>query len=167
MLGCKPSDTPIKARKRMESDGKPVDRERYQRLVGRLIYLSHTRPDITFAVSVVSQYMHSPKQRHLEAVYKILRYLKGSLGRGLLFKKGDSKKVEIYTDADWAGSTEDKKSTTGYCTYVWGNLVTWRSKKQSVVAKSSVKAEFRAVAQGMCEGLWLQKLLEELHITLL
>ncbi|RVX13445.1 Retrovirus-related Pol polyprotein from transposon RE1 [Vitis vinifera] len=108
MLGCKLSDTPIKARKRMESDGKPVDRERYQRLVGRLIYLSHTRPDITFAVSVVSQYMHSPKQRHLEAVYKILRYLKGSLGRGLLFKKGDSKKVEIYTDADWAGSTEDK-----------------------------------------------------------
>ena len=100
MLGCKPSDTPIKARKTMESDGKPVDRERYQRLVGRPIYLSHTRPDIAFAVSVVSQYMHSPKESHLEAVYKILRYLKGSLGRGLFFKKGDSKKVKIYTDAD-------------------------------------------------------------------
>ena len=96
MLGCKPSDTPIRARKRTESDGKPVDRERYQRLVGRLIYLSHTRPDIAFAVSVVSQYMHSPKESHLEVVYKILRYLKGSLGRGLFFKKGDSKKVEIY-----------------------------------------------------------------------
>ena len=78
MLGCKPSDTPIKARKRTESDRKPVDRERYQRLVGRLIYLSHTRPDIAFAVSVVSQYMHSPKESHLEAVYKILKYLKGS-----------------------------------------------------------------------------------------
>ncbi|RVW49858.1 Retrovirus-related Pol polyprotein from transposon RE1 [Vitis vinifera] len=96
MLGCKPSDTPIKARNRMESDGKPVDREKYQRLVGRLIYLSHTRPDIAFAVSVVSQYMHSPKESHLEAVYKILRYLKGSPGRGLFFKKSDSKKVEIY-----------------------------------------------------------------------
>ena len=81
MLGCKPSDTPIKARKRTESNGKPVDRERYQRLVGRLIYLSHTRPDIAFAVSVVSQYMHSPKESHLEAVYEILRYLKGSPGR--------------------------------------------------------------------------------------
>ena len=96
MLGCKPSDTPIRARKRTKSDGKPVDRERYQRLVGRLICLSHTRPNIAFAVSVVSQYMHSPKESHLEVVYKILRYLKGSLGRGLFFKKGDSKKVEIY-----------------------------------------------------------------------
>ena len=81
MLGCKPSDTPIKARKRTESDEKPVDRERYQQLVGRLIYLSHTRSDIAFAVSVVSQYMHSPKESHLEAVYEILRYLKGSPGR--------------------------------------------------------------------------------------
>ena len=101
MLGCKPSDTPIRARKRTKSDGKPVDRERYQRLVGRLICLSHTRPDIAFAVSVVSQYMHSPKESHLEAVYEILRYLKGSPRKGLFFKKGDSKKVEIYTDADW------------------------------------------------------------------
>ena len=82
----------------------------------------------------------------MEAVYKILRYLKGSPGRGLFFKKSDGKKVEIYTDADWAGSTDDRRSTTGYCTYVWGNLVTWRSKKQSVVAKSNVEAEFRAVA---------------------
>ncbi|RVW68568.1 Retrovirus-related Pol polyprotein from transposon RE1 [Vitis vinifera] len=100
MLGCKLSDTPIKARKMIESDEKPVDRERYQRLVGRLIYISHTRPDITFAISVVRQYMHSPKESHLEALYKILRYLKGSLRRGLLFKKDDNKKVEIYTDAD-------------------------------------------------------------------
>ena len=138
MLGCKPSDAPIKARNRMESDGKPVDREKYQRLIGRLIYLSRTRPDIAFAVSVVSQYMHSPKESHLEAVYKILRYLKGSPGRGLFFKKSDSKKVEIYTYANWAGSVDDKRSTTGYCTYVWGNLVTWRSKKQSVVARSRV-----------------------------
>ncbi|RVW86325.1 Retrovirus-related Pol polyprotein from transposon RE1 [Vitis vinifera] len=166
MLGCKPSDTLIEARNRMESDGKLVDKEKYQRLVGRLIYLSHTRPDIAFAVSVVSQYMHSPKESHLEAVYKILRYLKGSPGRGLFFKKSDSKKVEIYTDADWARSTDDRRSTTSYCTYVWGNLVTWRSKKQNVVARSSAETEFRAVAQGMCEGLWLQKLLEELSITI-
>ena len=100
----------------------------------------------------------------MEAVYKILRYLKGSPGRGLFFKKGDSKKVEIYTDADWTGSARDKWSTTDYCTYVWGNLVTWKSKKQSVVARNSVEAEFKAVAQGIYEGLWLQKLLEELHI---
>ena len=120
MLGCKPSDTPIKARNRMESDGKPVDREKYQRLVGRLIYLSHIRPDIAFAVSVVSQYMHSPKESHLEAVYKILKYLKGSPRRGLFFKKSDSKKVEIYTNVDWTRSADDKRSTTGYYTYVGG-----------------------------------------------
>ena len=148
----------------MESDGKPVDREKYQRLVGRLIYLSHTRPNIAFAVSVVSQYMHSPKESHLKAAYKILKYLKGSPGRGLFFKKNDSKKVEIYTDADWTGSADDRKSTIGYCTYVWENLVTWRSKKQSVVARSNAEAEFRAVALCMREGLWLQKLLEELGI---
>ncbi|RVX05225.1 Retrovirus-related Pol polyprotein from transposon RE1 [Vitis vinifera] len=118
MLGCKPSDTPIKARNRTESDGKPVDREKYQRLVGRLIYLSHTRLDIAFVVSVVNQYMHSPKESHLKAMYKILRYLKSSPKRGLFFKKSDSKKVEIYTDADWAGSADDRRSTTGYCTYV-------------------------------------------------
>ena len=118
ILGCKPSDTPIKAKKMTESDEKPMDRERYQRLVGRLIYLSHTRPDIAFAVSVVSQYMHSPKESHLEAVYKILKYLKCSPRRGLFFKKSDSKKVEIYTDADWAGSADDRRPTTGYCTYV-------------------------------------------------
>ena len=81
MLGCKPSDTPIKAKKRTKSDGKLMDKERYQRLVGRLIYLSHTRPDIAFIVSMVSQYMHSSKESHLEVVYKILRYLKGSPGR--------------------------------------------------------------------------------------
>ncbi|RVX12640.1 Retrovirus-related Pol polyprotein from transposon RE1 [Vitis vinifera] len=125
------------------------------------------RPDIAFAVSVVSQYMHSLKESHLEAVYKILRYLKGSPGRGLFFKKGDSKKVEIYTDADWTGSARDKWSTTDYCTYVWGNLVTWKSKKQSVVARNSVEAEFKAVAQDYeiedLEGL--MRSLDELHLS--
>ncbi|RVX07826.1 Retrovirus-related Pol polyprotein from transposon RE1 [Vitis vinifera] len=101
-----------------KQDRKPVDREKYQRLVGRLIYLSHTRPDIAFVVSVVSQYMHSPKESHLEAVYKILRYLKGSPGRGLFFRR-----------------------------------VIVKSKKQSVVARSSVEAEFRAVAQ-VVHGAW-------------
>ena len=99
--------------------------------------------------------MQSPKEAHQETAFKILRYLKGSLGKGLLFKRSEQKEVVIFTDADWAGSTEDRRSTTGYCTFVWGNLVTWRSKKQNVVAKSSVEAEFRAIAQGICEGLWL------------
>jgi hypothetical protein len=108
--------------------------------------------------------VHSPYEEHLEAVYRILRYLKSNPGKGLYFKKTNDRDVSIFTDADWAGSVIDRKSTTGYCAYVWGNLVTWRSKKQGVVARSSAEAEFRAMAQGICELLWIQKLLEELKL---
>ena len=167
MLGCPPSDTPIRADKISDEVnlGKAVDMGKYQRMVGKLIYLAHTRPDIAFAVSMVSQHSHDPKQKHLDEVYRILRYLKGSPGRGLLFKKTDKQGVEIFTDADWAGDKEDRKSTSGYATFVWGNLVTWRSKKQTVVARSSAEAEFRAVALGICEGIWIKRVLEELRMN--
>jgi hypothetical protein len=78
--------------------------------------------------------MHDPKTSHMEVVNRILRYLKGSPGRGLLYSKQGELQVECYTDTDWAGSLEDRRSTSGYCTFVGGNLVSWRSKKQSVVA---------------------------------
>jgi hypothetical protein len=165
MYGSRPAATPIEQNHRLSSnDGRSVDRERYQRLVGKLIYLSHTRPDIAFAVSVVSQFMHDPKTTHLEAVNRILRYLKGCPGKGLLYIKQGNLKVECYTDADWAGSLDDRRSTSGYCTFVGGNLVSWRSKKQGVVARSTAEAEFRAMAQGLCELLWLQILLSELKL---
>jgi len=164
MSGCKPCDTPIEANSKLGEvkNGVPVDKGRYQRLVGRLIYLSHTRPDIAFAVSMVSQFMHSPYEEHLEAVYRILRYLKSTPGKGLFFKKNEKRGIEVYTDADWAGSVTDRRSSSGYCTFLWGNLVTWRSKKQNVVARSSAEAEFRSMAQGVCEILWLKRVLEEL-----
>ncbi|KAK0577899.1 hypothetical protein LWI29_001989 [Acer saccharum] len=167
MLGCKPADTPMESSYKIsfKEDSPLVDTGRYQRLVGKLIYLSHTRPDIGFPVSVISQFMNKPNEEHLEAVYRILRYLKMNPGKGIFFRKGTSKEVEIYSDADWAGSVTDRRSTTGYCTYVWGNLVTWRSKKQSVVARSSAEAEYRALAQSICEGLWLKRLLDELRIS--
>jgi hypothetical protein len=101
--------------------------------VGKLIYLAHTRPDLAYAVSVVSQFMHDPRVRHMEAVNRILQYLKATPGRGILFKRGGSLTMEAYTDADYAGSLSDRRSTTGYCTFLCGNFVTWRSKKQSVV----------------------------------
>lgn len=167
MSGCRPADTPMELNAKLWEKGNvPVDIGRYQRLVGKLIYLAHTRPDIAFSVSVVSQFMHSPYEEHLEAVYRILRYLKSNPGKGLYFKKTNDRDVSIFTDADWAGSVIDRKSTTGYCAYVWGNLVTWRSKKQGVVARSSAEAEFRAMAQGICELLWIQKLLEELKLKI-
>uniref|UniRef100_A0A2N9FP96 Reverse transcriptase Ty1/copia-type domain-containing protein n=1 Tax=Fagus sylvatica TaxID=28930 RepID=A0A2N9FP96_FAGSY len=166
MLACKPIDTPIEQNHRLgeDVDDIPVDRERYQKLVGKLIYLSHTRPDIAFAVSVVSQFMHAPCEKHMEAVYRILRYLKSAPGKGLMLYKNGHLEVEGYTDADWAGSITDRRSTSGYCTFVGGNLVTWRSKKQSVVARSSAEAEFRAMAHGICEMLWLKAMLKELGV---
>jgi hypothetical protein len=131
MLGCKATDNPVEVNVKLGECGKNplVDKGKYQRLVRRLIYLSHTRLDITYAVSVVSQFMHSPREPHMEAVYRILRYLKSSPSKGLLFSPHDHLKIEAYTDADSVDSIRNRKSTSGYCTLVGGNLVTWRSKK--------------------------------------
>ena len=165
-LGCKPVETPIEQNHRLSEfvEDATVDRESYQKLVGKLIYLSHTRPDIAYAVGVVSQFMHNPKENHLRAVYRILQYLKGTPGKGILFTKGQGITLEAYTDADYAGSVDDRRSTSGYCTFLGGNLVTWRSKKQNVVARSSAEAEFRAMALGICELLWLKIILQDLKI---
>ncbi|KAH9763108.1 protein kinase domain-containing protein [Citrus sinensis] len=162
--GCKPIDTPVEYNLKLgEGEKALVDARRYQNLVGKLIYLSHTRPDITFAISIVSRFMHHPREEHLKDVYRILRYLKSTPGKGLLFRKTENRGIEVYTNADWAGSVIDRKSTTYYCTFVWGNLVTWRSKKQNVVARSTAEAEFRAMAHGLCEVLWLKQVLEDLR----
>jgi hypothetical protein len=167
MTGCKAAETPMDPNVKLKSaaEDEIIDRERYQRLAGRLIYLSHTRPDIAFAVSVISQFMHAPGPAHFEAVFRILRYLKGTPGKGLMFRNRGHIQVEAYTDADWAGNINDRKSTSGYCTFVGGNLVTWRSKKQNVVARSSAEAEFRSVAHGFCEVLWIKKFMQELKIA--
>ena len=166
MLGCKPAETPMECNLKFEAaqPENQIDKEKYQKLVGKLIYLAHTRPDITFVVGVVSQFMHSPGQEHYDAVIRILRYLKGTPGKGLFFANNGHFQVEIYTGADWAGSITDRRSTSGYCSFVGGNLVSWRSKKQSVVARSSAEAEYRAAALGISEGLWIQRILEDLKI---
>ncbi|XP_043705548.1 uncharacterized mitochondrial protein AtMg00810-like [Telopea speciosissima] len=131
MLGCHPTDTPIEATARLkEKEGEPVDKGRYQRLVGKLIYLSHTRPDIAVAVSLVSQFMHDPYSSHMEAVIRIL-----------------------------------PKSISRYCSFVGGNLVTWGSKKQKIVARSSVEAVFRAMTQEICELQWLKGLLQDIGVA--
>jgi hypothetical protein len=167
MLDCKPVDTPIEANHKLglaEEDEEMADRGEYQRMVGRLIYLSHTRPDIAYAISIVSQFMHAPSKRHMAAVTRILKYLKGTPGKGLLFSKNEQRGVHGYTDSDWAGNQIDRRSTAGYFTFVEGNLVTWRSKKQKVVARSSAEAEFRGLAKGICELLWVRRVLQELGL---
>ncbi|CAL8131707.1 unnamed protein product [Prunus armeniaca] len=164
MLGCKPADTPIEINHKLceDMDQEPTNKEQYQRLVGRLIYLAHTKPDIAYVVSVVSQFMHSPSVFHRNAVDRILRYLKSAHGEGLMFSKNGDLEVVGYTDVDWADSITDKRSTFGYFTFVGGNLVTWRSKKQNVVSRSSAEAEYRGMAHGVCELLWIRRLLTEL-----
>ncbi|KAM0055171.1 putative RNA-directed DNA polymerase [Helianthus debilis subsp. tardiflorus] len=164
MIDCKPVDTPIMTNQKLciEEGKNLADKEQYQRLVGKLIYLSHTRPDIAYAVGVVSQFMHQPQTDHMDAVLRIIKYLKGTVGHGILFRPNRHLKIQAYTDADWAGNKDDRRSTSGYFTLVGGNLVTWKSKKQKVVALSSAEAEFRGIARGLAEVLWIHKLLSEI-----
>ena len=126
MLECKPVDTPIVQNHILEeySDQAPTDKRRYQRLVGKLMYLSHTRPNIAYVVSVVSQFMHNPSEDHMDAVIRILRYLKSSPGKGLLFSKNGHLRINGYTYADWARNISNRRSTSGYFMFVGGNLVT-------------------------------------------
>ncbi|XP_047940873.1 secreted RxLR effector protein 161-like [Salvia hispanica] len=146
----------------LKEEGKPTDRGKYQRLVEKLIYLAHTRPDIAYAVGVVSQFIHAPQEEHWEATLRIVRYLKGTSKHGLLFEKHGHLEIHGYTDA--AGNPNDRKSTAWYFTFVGGNLVTWRSKKQKVVALSSAEAEFCGIKSGLTELLWLRKLMRELDL---
>ena len=164
LLDCKPADTPIVQNHKLReySDHVPTNKERYQRLVGKLIYLSHTHLDIAYAVSIVSQFMLCPNEDHMDAVIRILHYLKSSPRKGLMFSQNNHLDIEGYTDADWAGNISDRKSISSYFTFVGGNLVTWRSKKQKVVALSSAEAEFRGIIKGICELLWLKRLLTEI-----
>ncbi|XP_057543911.1 uncharacterized mitochondrial protein AtMg00810-like [Amaranthus tricolor] len=126
MLDCKPADTPIATNHGLQiiEGERSTYHDRYRRLVGKLIYLSHTRPDIAYAVGVVSRFMHKPQIHHMTVVMGILRYLKKTNSRGLLFRKNDNLDLLAYTDADWAGDRDGKKSTLGYFTLVGGNLIT-------------------------------------------
>ncbi|XP_057520735.1 protein ACCELERATED CELL DEATH 6-like [Amaranthus tricolor] len=164
MLDCKPADTPMVANHGLQivEGAEAADQDRYRRIVGKLIYLSHTRPNIAYAVGIVSKFMHQPQVEHMAAVLRILRYLKGTSNKGVFYLKNDNLDLIGYTDVDWAGDRDDRKSTSGYFTFVGGNLVTWKSKKQKVVALSSAEAEFRGIAKGVTEIRWIRKLLGEL-----
>ena len=160
-IGAKPRSTPMIPNSHLtKNDGEPFeDPEKYRRLVGRLNYLTLTRPDIAYAVSIISQFMAAPTVNHWAALEQILCYLKGAPGRGIVYKDHGHFNIECFTDADWAGSKEDRRSTTGYSVFVGGNLVSWRSKKQNVVSRSSAKSDYRAMAQSTCEIMWIHHLL--------
>jgi hypothetical protein len=125
--------------------------ERYRRLIGKMIYLTTTRPDIQYAVNQLSQHMSKPHQGHYQAAIRILHYLKNDPGQGLLYKRNSDLRLKAYSDADWATCPVTRRSITGYCIFLGNSLVSWKCKKQNTVSRSSSEAEYRALASTVCE----------------
>ena len=158
--------TPLEYNARLTPlDGEPIsDATRYRQLVGSLIYLTVTRPDISHAVGMVSKFMDAPRSVHYAAVLRILRYVKGTLYHGLHYSSRSSLELHAYSDADWAGDPTDRCSITGFCFLLGTSLVSWRSKKQDVVSRSSTEAEYRALVDTACELVWLCWLLADIDV---
>ncbi|KAF5444723.1 hypothetical protein F2P56_033831, partial [Juglans regia] len=151
---------------RLSSDGSQfADVTLYRSLVGALQYLTITRPDLAYSVNSVSQYLHAPTDAHFQAVKRILRYVKGTLHFGLSFTASSSTTITAYSDADWAGCPNTRRSTSGYSIYLGDNLVSWSAKKQPTVSRSSCESEYRALASTAAEVLWLDHLLRDLRVS--
>ncbi|KAJ9554960.1 hypothetical protein OSB04_009574 [Centaurea solstitialis] len=146
LLGAAPAKTPMEQGTKLSDDSEPLrDLEKYRRLIGRLIYLTVSRPDITYAVHVLSRFMHQPRKDHWNAALRVVRYLKGA--------------------PDWLGCPMTRRSTTGYCVFLGDSLISWRSKRQKTVSLSSAEAENRAMAGACCELTWLRYLLQDLGVA--
>jgi hypothetical protein len=163
MSNCNPCSTPVDTQAKLSSNGDPVSNPTdYHSLVGALQYLTFTRPDITYAVQQVCLHMHDPREPHLHAVKRVLRYLSGTLDYSLQVLRSSPTSLTAYTDADWAGCPDTRKSTSGYGIFLGDNLVSWSSKRQKIVSRLSAEAEYRAVANVVAEMCWLRQLLSEL-----
>ena len=168
MAECHSTSTPVDTRAKLSAtDGAPVaDATQYRSLAGALQYLTLTRPDLAYAVQQVCLFMHDPREPHLALLKRILRYVKGTLSTGLHIGAGPVSSLTAYSDADWAGCPDSRRSTSGYCVFLGDNLVSWSSKRQTTVSRSSAEAEYRAVAHAVAETCWLRQLLQELHAPL-
>ncbi|CAJ2636545.1 unnamed protein product [Trifolium pratense] len=167
LLGAKPVSTPSDASIKLHADNSAPfeDISAYRRLVGRLLYLNTTRPDITFITQQLSQFLSKPTHTHYTAALRVLKYLKNCPGRGLFFPRSSSLQILGFSDADWAGCKDSRRSISGHCFFLGQSLISWRTKKQITVARSSSEAEYRALASATCELQWLVYLLQDLHVT--
>ena len=145
-----------------DEKGVEVDSILYKQMVGSMMYLTATRPDIMFAVSLISRYMSKPTELHLMAAKRILRYLQGTTDFGIFYSKGGNKELIGFTDSDYAGSLKDRKSTSGYAFILSSGAVAWSSRKQPIVTLSTTEAEFVAAAACSCQAVWMKRILRKL-----
>ncbi|KAG7541464.1 Reverse transcriptase RNA-dependent DNA polymerase [Arabidopsis thaliana x Arabidopsis arenosa] len=166
MVSAKPVSTPMEENLCLSASTGPLldDPAEYRSVIGSLQYLQFTRPDISFAVNRLSQYMHEPRLDHWLAAKRVLQYLSGTKSTGLFFSASSPLTVHAFSDADWAGDKDNYSSTGGYLVYVGQHLVAWSSKKQKTVARSSTEAEYKSVANTASEVLWVVSLLAELGL---
>lgn len=166
-LACKPTPVPMDPKIRLSaSTGEPLaDAASYRRLIGRLLYLTLSRPDITYAVHKLSQFMARPRTPHLQAAHHLLRYLKNSPGQGLFLPASSQLQLKAFSDADWGACPDTRRSTTGFCIFLGNSLVSWKAKKQTTISRSSAEAEYRAMAATVSELLWLTQLLKDFGVS--
>ncbi|KAK9706501.1 hypothetical protein RND81_07G130100 [Saponaria officinalis] len=164
MRNCNPVNTPNEFGLKLNKDpgGTKVDSTLYKQIVGSLMYLTATRPDIMYSVSLISRYTEKPTHMHLSAAKRILRYLQGTKDFGLLYQTGQKPHLYGFTDSDYAGDEDDRRSTSGYAFMLGNGAVSWSSKKQPIVTLSSTEAEFVAATACACQAIWIRRILEEL-----
>nr|GEZ12874.1 ribonuclease H-like domain-containing protein [Tanacetum cinerariifolium] len=152
--------------KETETDKYLINVTNYQKLVGKLIYLIHTRPDISYYVHCLSQHMHAPLKSHFDIGLRVLKYLKLAPGLGVEFVKREGGCIiSAYSDSNWAKCPITRRSISGYCVFINGNLVSWKSKRQATLLKSSSKAEYRSMASTTSEIMWIVKILGEFSFS--
>ena len=164
MLECKALATPMDSNLKFSTDDSSelVNVTLYRYIIGSLMYLTNTRPNICFAMNTLSQYLVQPRRVHLVAAKHVMRYLKGTIDFGLYYDNSHEYRLYGYTDADWAGSISDRKSTSGGCYSLGSAMISWFSRKQSSFALSTTKVEYIAACSASCEAIWLWKLMSGL-----
>jgi hypothetical protein len=167
MRDCKPCSTPVDTHAKMSADGVPVaDPTHFRSIAGALQYLTFTRPDLAYAVQQVCLHMHDLREPHLAAMKRILHYIQGTLDLSFHLLHTSPVDLIVYSDADWAGCPDTRRSTSGYDVFLGDNLISWSSKHQATVSRSSAEAEYCVVTNGVAEVCWLRQLLHELHCPL-
>ncbi|XP_071713082.1 secreted RxLR effector protein 161-like [Rutidosis leptorrhynchoides] len=159
MENSKPMATPMATNVKLtlEGEGEPFDSTKYRGMIGSLLYLMASRPDIMFSVCLCARFQENPKTSHVEAVKRIFRYLKGTMHLGLWYPKFTGIDIMCFADFDHGGSMIDRKSTSGVCAFVGLCLTSWFSKKQTSVALSTTEAEYVAMGRACAQVLWMKQ----------